>query len=67
MATIQPVTPAPTLEQRLASVEAKLEALLAKGESEVKTLAEKWWTWIKANAVHIAGYASVVAAVKKFI
>ena len=44
----------PTLEQRIAALEAK-----------AKTEFESWWTWIKTNIVHIAGYASVVAAIKK--
>jgi hypothetical protein len=48
-------TPTPTIEQRIAALEAKAAA-------EVKT----FWTWLQANIVHIAGYASIVAAVKKF-
>lgn len=68
MSTILPtVTPPQTLEQRVTTLEAKAEAWLKTAEVDVQTTAQKWWTWIKANIVHIAGYASVVAAVKKFI
>lgn len=35
--------------------------------NKVETFFAKQWAWLKANVVHIAGYASIVAAIKKLI
>jgi hypothetical protein len=49
-------TPSP-----LSDFETRLKALEAKAAAEAKTL----WTWVQANVVHLAGYVSIVAALKK--
>jgi hypothetical protein len=66
MTTIAPVTTR-TAGQIL---DADLAALKAKAgiiETDVESEATKVWTWFKANVVHIAGYTSIVAALKHLI
>jgi hypothetical protein len=63
MTTIAPVT-TQSIGQKL---DADLAALKAKAgiiESDVESFGSKAKTWIEANIVHIAGYTSIVAALK---
>lgn len=65
MGNIQPAAPAApaATSDRLTALEIKVETLLAKAESEVKTGWTKFTTWLKDNVVHLAGYSGVIAAI----
>jgi hypothetical protein len=66
MSNVQPVGKM-TLGQHLDAVLTAAGHDVTLAKNDVVSWSEGAWAWIKTNIVHIAGYASIVAAVKKFI
>jgi hypothetical protein len=65
MASIQPA--AQTLGQHLDAVLTAAGHDVKIAAADVESYGSQAWTWIKTNAVHIAGYSSIVLAIKKLI
>jgi hypothetical protein len=63
MATIQPQT----LGQHLDAVLSAAGHDVSLGVAKVETAGSKALAWLKASAVHIVGYSSIVAVLKHLI
>jgi hypothetical protein len=62
------ITPAPqTVGQHIDAALKSVGAEIHTGLTEAQSEGAKVWTWVKTNWIHVAGYASIVGALKKWI
>lgn len=66
MVNVKPVVPQ-TLGQHLDAVLTAAGHDVSIAAADAKGWVASAWAWVQSNWVHVAGYASIVAAIKKLI